>query len=112
MALPLSRSVISMRRFSHIVKRLLAPEDSRPQVALGNCFVRKGMYSEAIEMFRRGLELKPYCTEADVRVMLAEALEKNNQIIDACVEWRRVLEIEPGWPSYEAPHDEAEKMLA
>jgi hypothetical protein len=44
--------------------------------------------------------------------MLAEALEKNNQIRDACVEWRRVLEIEPGWPSYDGPHTEAKKMLA
>jgi len=90
----------------------LAPEDSRPHVALGNCFVRKGWYSEAIKMFRRGLELKPYCTEADVRVFLAEALLKNGQIKDACIEWRRVLEIEAGYPSYDAPHKEAKRMLA
>lgn len=90
----------------------LAPEDSRPHIALGSCFVQKGRYSEAVKMFRRGLELKPYCTEADVRVMLAEALEKNNQIKEACTEWRRVLDIEPGYPSYNAPHKEARKMLA
>jgi tetratricopeptide (TPR) repeat protein len=90
----------------------LAPEDSRPHVALGNCFARKGWYSEAIKMFRRGLELKPYCTEADVRVFLAEALVKNGQVKDACIEWRRVLEIEAGYPSYDVPHKEAKKMLA
>ncbi|HEY9401659.1 MAG TPA: tetratricopeptide repeat protein, partial [Pyrinomonadaceae bacterium] len=90
----------------------LAPEDSRPHVALGNCFSRKGWYSEAIKMFRRGLELKPYCTEADVRVFLAEALVKNGQIKDACAEWRRVLEIEAGYPSYDVPHKEAKMMLA
>ena len=90
----------------------LAPEDSRPHVALGNCFARKGWYSEAIKMFRRGLELKPYCTEADVRVFLAEALVKNGQIKDACIEWRRVLEIEAGYPSYDVPHKEAKRMLA
>lgn len=89
----------------------LAPEDTRPHVTLGDCFVRKGWYSEAIKMLRKGLELKPYCTEADVRELLAEALEKNNQIKDACVEWRRILEIEPGWPSYNAPHKEAKKNV-
>jgi tetratricopeptide (TPR) repeat protein len=89
----------------------LAPEDSRPHVALGTCFARNGKYSEAIKMFRKGLELKPYCTEADVRVFLAEALLKNGQIKDACVEWRRVLEIEEGYPSYDVPHKEAKKML-
>ena len=62
-------------------------------------------------MFRKGLELKPYCTEADVRVWLGEALQKNNQIEDACVEWQRVLELEPGWPSDNAPQKEAAKML-
>ena len=89
----------------------LAPEDARPHVALGNCFVRKGWHSEAIKMFRRGLELKPYGTEADVRVFLAEALVNNDQIKDACIEWRRVLEIEAGYPSYDVPHKEAKKML-
>jgi tetratricopeptide (TPR) repeat protein len=90
----------------------LAPDDSRPHVALGTCFLRTDRYGEAIKMFRSGLELKPYCTEADVRVMLAEALQKNNQIEDACVEWQRVLELEPGWPSDDAPHKEAKRMLA
>lgn len=90
----------------------LASEDSRPHVALGNCFVRKGWYGEAIKMFRRGLELKPYCTEADVRVFLADALVKNGQITEACAEWKRVLEIEPGYPSEDAPQKEAKVMLA
>ena len=90
----------------------LAPDDSRPHIALGSCLVLKARYSAAIEMFRKGLELKPYCTEADVRGWLAEALQKNDQVNDACIEWRRVLEIDPGWPSYDAPHKEAKRMLA
>jgi tetratricopeptide (TPR) repeat protein len=90
----------------------LAPVDARPHVALGNCFVRKGWYSEAIKMFRRGLELKPYGTEADVRVLLAGVLVNNGRIKEACLEWRRVLEIEAGYPSDDAPHQEAKRMLA
>lgn len=90
----------------------LDPEDARPHVALGNCLAREGRYAEAIKMFRRGLELKPYGTEADVRVLLAGALANNGQIKEACIEWRRVLEIEAGYPSYEAPHREAKRMLA
>lgn len=90
----------------------LAPEDARPHVALGNCLARKGHYAEAIKMFRRGLELKPYGTEADVRVMLAGALANNGRIKEACLEWRRVLEIEAGYPSYDAPRQEAQRMLA
>lgn len=90
----------------------LAPEDSRPRVALGNCFLKMGRYAEAIEMFRKGLELKPYCTEADVRTFLADALAKNDQIEEACCEWRKVIGIEAGWPSDGAPQREAKKMLA
>ncbi len=90
----------------------LSPEDARPYVSLGNCFVRKGWYSEAIKMFRKGLELKPYCTEADVRLFLAEALVKNRQVAEARTEWQRELEIKPGYPSDDAPHEEAKKMLA
>lgn len=89
----------------------LAPEDSRPHVSLGCCLIQKGRCRDAIKMLRKGLDLKPYCTEADVRVWLGEALEKNNQIKDACDQWRRVLEIEPGYPSYDEPHKEAKKML-
>jgi tetratricopeptide (TPR) repeat protein len=89
-----------------------APEDPRPHVALGKCFVRKGWYSGAIKILRRGLELKPYCTEADVRVFLAEALLKNGQIKAACAEWRRVIEIEGGYPSDGAPQEEAKRKLA
>ncbi len=90
----------------------LAPEDSRPYVSLGTCFVRLGQYAEAIGMFRKGLELKPYCTEADVRTFLADALAKNDQIEEACCEWRKVIGIEAGWPSDGAPQREAKKMLA
>jgi|SRR5882724_224674 len=90
----------------------IAPEDSRPHVALGNCFVRKGWHSEAIKMLRRGLELMPDCTEADVRVFLADALLKNGQIKAACTEWRRVIAIEECYPSYGAPQEEAKRKLA
>ncbi|MBA3352537.1 MAG: tetratricopeptide repeat protein, partial [Blastocatellia bacterium] len=72
----------------------------------------KGRFSEAIKVFRKGLELKPYCTEADVRIFLADALVKSDQIAEACVEWKRVLEIEPGYPSNDAPQEEAKMLLA
>lgn len=90
----------------------LAPTDARPYVSLGNCFAQLGRYPEAIEMLRKGLELKPYCTEADVRCFLADALAKNDQISEACSEWRRVVEIEDGWPSNGIPQREARRMLA
>lgn len=90
----------------------LAPEDPRPFVSLGNCFAHLGRYSEAIEMFRKGLKLKPYCTEADVRFVLADALFKNEEMEEACAEWRKVIKIEAGWPSEGAPQREAKKMLA
>jgi tetratricopeptide (TPR) repeat protein len=90
----------------------LTPEDSRPHVALGNCYMKKGSYNKAITMFRQGLELKPYCTEADVRGFLAKALMKNSQIKEACAEWQRVLKIEAGYPSNDAPLKEAKRMLA
>ena len=91
---------------------LLSPEDSRPYIDLGILFTEKEQYAEAIEMLRKGLELKPYCTEADVRLFLAEALMKNGQLSDARSEWRRILEIEPGYPSGDLPQKEAAKMLA
>lgn len=90
----------------------LSPDDSRPYIHLGLILTEKKQFSEAIELFRKGIELKPYCTEADVRLFLAEALVNNGQVADACTEWQRVLEIEPGYPSGEMPQKEAEKMLA
>ena len=90
----------------------LAPEDSRPRIALGNCLLLRGELTEAIEMLKGGLELEPYCTEADVRCFLAEALVKSGYVEQACVEWRRVLEIEDGYPSYGEPQKEARKMIA
>lgn len=89
----------------------LAPEDSRPHVDLGVCLTEKERYTQAIKMLKRGLDLKPYCTEADVRVFLAEALLKSGNIAGACAEWRLVLKIEPGYPSYGQPQKEAERLL-
>lgn len=89
----------------------LAPEDSRPHVDLGVCLTEKKRYTQAIKMLKRGLDLKPYCTEADIRVFLAEALLKSGNIAGACAEWRLVLKIEPGYPSYGQPQKEAERLL-
>jgi len=89
----------------------LAPEDARPYISLGVCFTQKGQYSEAIEMLQKGLDLKPHYTEADTRLFLAEAFMKNSQLAEARLEWQRVLEIEPCYPSYDLPRAEARKML-
>ncbi|MCC6452273.1 MAG: tetratricopeptide repeat protein, partial [Acidobacteria bacterium] len=89
----------------------LAPEDSRPHVDLGVCLTEKKRYTQAIKMLKRGLDLKPYCTEADIRVFLAEALLRSGNIAGACAEWRLVLKIEPGYPSCGQPQKEAERLL-
>ncbi|HVU09571.1 MAG TPA: tetratricopeptide repeat protein [Verrucomicrobiae bacterium] len=89
----------------------LDKHDSRPLISLGVCFVKAGRLNEAIKYFRSGLELKPHYGEADARLMLADALERNGKIQDAIVEWKKISEMTGFYPSGDAPMIEAKAKL-
>jgi tetratricopeptide (TPR) repeat protein len=90
----------------------LDTRDSRPLISLGVGFVKAGRLAEAIKSFRSGLELNPHYGEADARLMLANALERNGKIQDAIVERKKVSEMTGFYPSGDKPMLEAKAKLA
>jgi Tfp pilus assembly protein PilF len=88
-----------------------APRDPRHHISLGVLLTQQRKYEEAIQSLRRGIKLKPHYGYADVYLLLAEALVANSQIEEACKQWRFILTLEPMYPSYEHPHEEAKRLL-
>lgn len=89
----------------------LLKDDPRPLIALGEVQRRRGRYHVAISSLEAGLALKPHYAEADARLMLAEALVGAKRLKDAAAQWRVVVKMEPFYPSYEWPMEEAKRKL-
>jgi tetratricopeptide (TPR) repeat protein len=72
---------------------------------------RLGRNKEAVQHYRDGLALNPHYCEADARVMLANALKKIGKLDEAVIEWEAVVKMEPMYPSYEKPMQDAKREL-
>lgn len=88
-----------------------AQRDPRHHIQLGDLLTQQGEYKEAIQSLRKGIKLKPHYGYADAYLFLAEALVADNQIEEACKQWRFILTLEPMYPSYKHPHKEAKRLL-
>lgn len=87
------------------------PKDPRPRISLGRLLACMGRPEEAIAELQRGVELKPHYGEPDARLFLAEAYEKANDLPKAMEQWGIVERMEPSYPSYDEPMQEARKKL-
>ena len=85
--------------------------DPRPHIALGWLLSQLGRYNSAVEYLQKGIALKPHYCEADANNMLAETYERQNQIEKAVELWRRVAAMQPTYPSYDIPIQEAVRKL-
>jgi protein O-GlcNAc transferase len=89
----------------------LDPMDSRPHLWLGIGFERSGRLDASVQSFRDGLALKPHYGEADSRMMLASVLKKLGKIDEAIIEWQCIAKMEPMYPSYNGPIEDAQREL-
>jgi len=85
--------------------------DSRPHLHLGGAYERQGRLEDAVRCFREGLALKPYYGNADAHMMLADVLKRLGRVDEAVCEWQVVAQMEPMYPSYEWPIEEAKREL-
>ncbi len=89
----------------------LDPDDSRSLISLGVLRSRQGRFNDAIELLEQGIALKPHYGFADAKLFLAEAFEGAQMIRQAEQQWREVLALEPAYPSYDRPMEEARQKL-
>ncbi len=90
----------------------LDPDDSRPLISLGLLRTKQGRFEEAVELLEQGVALKPHYGFADAKLFLADALVGSGNIEGAKEQWREVLELEPMYPSYDEPMNEAREKLS
>ncbi|MBR1219262.1 tetratricopeptide repeat protein [Bradyrhizobium sp. U87765 SZCCT0131] len=86
--------------------------DPRFWIAFGQCLSELHHWDEAIRALTRGIALKPHYCEADARLMLAEALYGAGRLRDARTQWDIVSRMQPEYPSYDLPMQEARQRLA
>lgn len=86
--------------------------DPRYWVWYGACLMELRHWGQAARVLKKGLSLKPHYGEADAKVMLAEALFNNGEKKATVAELKKVVKMEPMYPSYEAPIEKAKEMLA
>jgi cytochrome c-type biogenesis protein CcmH/NrfG len=89
----------------------LDASDDRPVISLGVLLLRGGKPKDAIPWLERGVAMRPHYTEADTRMLLAEALEATGQLREAIVQWKTVVGMEPGYPSGDEPMRNARQKL-
>jgi tetratricopeptide (TPR) repeat protein len=90
----------------------LNPSDPRYWISFGVCLSALCHWDQAVIALTRGIDLKPHYAEADARIMLADALCRAGRMRDARRQWTIVSQMEPGYPSDEAPMQEAKRRLA
>jgi len=90
----------------------LDPRDARPLISFGVLLARQRHFEEAISLLEQGVALKPHYGFADARLFLAEAYEGSGQLEKAKEQWREVLNLEPMYPSDDAPMKEAQQKLS
>jgi len=86
--------------------------DARYWVNLGAALSKLRHWPQAVEALTRGVALKPHYTEADARLFLAEALKSNGSARLAREQLEIVASMEPSYPSYGEPIEEAKRQLA
>jgi tetratricopeptide (TPR) repeat protein len=89
----------------------LAPTDSRALIALGLLRTKQRRYKEAVRLLEAGVALKPHYCYADAKLFLAEAYVGARKIKKAIEQWQDVLKLEPMYPSFDAPMQEAQRKL-
>ncbi len=89
----------------------LDPNDSRPLISLGVLRSRQRCFNDAIELLQLGIGLHPHYGLADAKLFLAEAFEGAQMISEAEQQWLEVLALEPMYPSYDTPIEEARQKL-
>ena len=85
--------------------------DSRPHLHLGGAYERQGRLEDAVRCYRDGLALNPYYGNADAHMGLAHVLKRLGRVDEAVREWQTVAQMEPMYPSYEWPIEEAKREL-
>ena len=85
--------------------------DPRYWISYGVCLMVLKHWDEAIEKLEAGIRLKPTYAEADARLYLAEALLKAGRKSDAIKQLEYVCGMEPSYPGYENPINEARARL-
>ncbi len=89
----------------------LDPQDSRSLINLGILRSSERNFDEAITLLEQGIALKPHYGFADSLLYLAEAFEGAKKLKQAKQTWREVLELEPMYPSFDHPMNEARRKL-
>lgn len=85
--------------------------DPRYWISYGVCLMVLERWDEAIDKFETGINLRPAYSEADARLYLAEALLKAGRKTDAIEQLDYVTRMEPSYPDYEKPINEAKAKL-
>jgi Tfp pilus assembly protein PilF len=90
----------------------VSPEDPRYPIMLGGIHLERKEYNKAVHRFSKGLALKTNPEEADTDIVQIVLHLREGKTEEACTEWRRLLALEPMYPRYKAPHEEAKELLA
>jgi tetratricopeptide (TPR) repeat protein len=85
--------------------------DPRYWISYGVCLMVLKHWDEAIEKLEAGINLKPAYAEADARLYLVEALLKAGRKSDAIKQLEYISTMQPSYPGYEKPIDEAKARL-
>lgn len=89
----------------------LSDSDPRYWLACGECLLNLRHWREAVHALSRGIELNPAYGEADARLMLADALMAEGKTRQTVLQLKYVATMEPAYPSYKAPIEEAKARL-
>lgn len=85
--------------------------DPRYWISYGVCLMVLKQWDEAIEKLEAAINLNPAYAEADARLYLAEALLKAGRKDDAILQLQYVCTLEPSYPGFEKPINEAKAKL-
>jgi Flp pilus assembly protein TadD len=89
----------------------LDPSDPRYWIGFGASLSALRHWDQAIEALTCGIALGLRYAEADARMMLADALCGAGRAREARREWETVAEMQPSYPSHDAPIQEAKRRL-
>jgi tetratricopeptide (TPR) repeat protein len=90
----------------------LSPTDSRAPISLASCLVKLNRFPEAILAYQAGIALNPAYCEMAARMMLADALKKDNQIQVAVHQWKIVAGMKSVWDYEKGEPEKAAQLVA
>jgi Flp pilus assembly protein TadD len=85
--------------------------DPRYWINRGVALLNLRHFAEAVRCLQIGIDLKPHYGEADALLFLADALWLAGKKKKAEDEWLTVSKMEPCYPGYDNPIDEAKQRL-